>query len=160
VQASLTEGRGFKFGFTLPIDPLLNSDEAMRRYLLVVSEDGKADPLDILNDDDDSLPCVHRVWKLDTFDDEIVELAAKAWWCNCCERPSMAGRRRNRPQDDLPSFGAGSSIQSLRAKETAVAIGSLVSRPPTNHAIPGRGNAGTKRQAPKVVANPDRRFLK
>jgi hypothetical protein len=74
----VTEGRGFKAGFTLPIDPLLNSDEAMERYLFLISIDNQ-DPLDLLIDDDDSLPCVHRVWKLDTFEDEIVELAARSW---------------------------------------------------------------------------------
>ncbi len=74
----VTEGRGFKAGFTLPIDPLMDSDEAMRRYLFVISQDGK-DSLDLLRADEESLPCVHRIWRLDAFEDEIVELAAKAW---------------------------------------------------------------------------------
>jgi hypothetical protein len=74
----VTESRGFNAGITLPIDPLMDSDEAMRRYIFVISSGGK-DPLDLLREDEESLPCVQRVWKLDAFEKEIVELAAKAW---------------------------------------------------------------------------------
>lgn len=75
----ITEGRGVKMGFSLPINPLMDSDDAMDRYIFVISTDGK-DPFNLLAEDDDSLPCVHREWKLETFDEELVELAAKAWF--------------------------------------------------------------------------------
>lgn len=73
-----TEGRGFKVGISLPINPRLNSDEAMHRYLFLIVKDRK-DPLSLLKPDDDSVPCVHRVWRLDPFDEELVELASRAW---------------------------------------------------------------------------------
>jgi hypothetical protein len=74
----ITEGRGFKVGFSLPINPMMNSDEAMHRYLFTLSVNRK-DPLDVLRSDEESAPCVYRIWKMTDFDDEVVDLAAKAW---------------------------------------------------------------------------------
>ncbi len=74
----LTDGRGFKHGLTLPIHQLEDSDTAMRRYLTVAVRNGK-DILDLFIPDDCTLPCVYREWKIEPFDEEIVELAARAW---------------------------------------------------------------------------------
>jgi hypothetical protein len=64
----LTEGRGIKLGFGTPIDPLEDSDNAMERLLCVVAERG--DFLDILKDDEDSVPCVKREWRLPDLEGE------------------------------------------------------------------------------------------
>ena len=73
----ITEGRGFKLGFTFPVHPLEDSEHAMTRYLHYVARE--KDFLGILLPDDDSLPCVHREWKIPPFEEEVVELAARAW---------------------------------------------------------------------------------
>jgi hypothetical protein len=73
----ITEGRGFKLGLTFPVHPLEDSDDAMHRYLHYVLEHN--DFLQILMPDDDSLPCIHREWRLPNFEQELVELAAQAW---------------------------------------------------------------------------------
>jgi hypothetical protein len=75
----ITEGRGFKLGMSFPVHPLEDSDDGMHRYLHLVLQDKKNDFLGILVPDDDSMPCVHRVWKLEPFEEELVDLAAKAW---------------------------------------------------------------------------------
>lgn len=75
----ITEGRGFKLGMTFPLHPLEDSDHAMHRYLQYMLHQDAIDFLGVLADDDDSMPCVHRVWKLEPFDQELVELAATAW---------------------------------------------------------------------------------
>jgi hypothetical protein len=74
----ITEGRGIKLGFSLSINPLMDSDAAMDRFIFVISTDGK-DPFGVLTEDEESMPCVHREWKLEAFDEELVELATKAW---------------------------------------------------------------------------------
>jgi hypothetical protein len=74
----LLEGGGFKIGFTIPIDPLKDSDYAMDHYLRILASSGR-DPLALLVDDEDSLPCVYRVWMIDSFDDDILDLASTAW---------------------------------------------------------------------------------
>lgn len=73
----ITEGRGFKLGLTFPVHPLEDSDAAMHRYLRHVVE--YRDFLEILLPDDDSLPCIERVWRMPPFDEELVDLAAQAW---------------------------------------------------------------------------------
>jgi hypothetical protein len=72
------EGKGLKVGVSLPIDPGLNSDDAMHRYLFIVAVQND-DFLSLLNDDEESLPCIHRIWRLEQFEEEIVELASRAW---------------------------------------------------------------------------------
>jgi hypothetical protein len=64
---------------TFPLHPLEDSDDGMHRYLHFVLKDKKNDFLGVLTPDEDSMPCVHRVWKVEPFDDELVDLAAKAW---------------------------------------------------------------------------------
>lgn len=73
----ITEGRGFKLALTFPVRPLEDSDDAMHRYLHHVLENG--DFLEILMPDEDSLPCIHREWKVPPFEQELVELSAQAW---------------------------------------------------------------------------------
>jgi hypothetical protein len=73
----ITEGRGIKLGFSIPIHPLEDSDAAMERYLHVVDE--KGDFFGLLQEDEDSLPCVQREWRLPDLDEEIVEACATAW---------------------------------------------------------------------------------
>ena len=73
----ITEGRGFKLGLSFPVHPLEDSEHAMHRYLYHVLEHG--DFLQILMPDDDSLPCIHREWKVAPFEQELVELSAQAW---------------------------------------------------------------------------------
>lgn len=75
----LAEGAGIKLGLGVPIDPLTNSDDAMRSYIASVRERG--DFLGILTiEDEDSLPCIQRRWSLDEVGDaDIVDLASSAW---------------------------------------------------------------------------------
>ena len=73
----ITEGRGFKLGLSFPVHPFEDSDDAMHRYLHHVVKHG--DFLQILMPDDDSMPCIHRQWKLPAFEHELVELSSRAW---------------------------------------------------------------------------------
>lgn len=72
----ITEGRGFKAGITLPVHPLEDSDKAMLRYALHFKDH---DFLGLVTPDEDSMPCVHREWRLSEFDEELVDLCARAW---------------------------------------------------------------------------------
>lgn len=73
----ITELRGMKLSCGIPVNPFEDSDEAMNRYLKVAAEHG--DFLGLLIRDEDSIPCVHRTWQLEQFDEEIVALCSKAW---------------------------------------------------------------------------------
>jgi hypothetical protein len=75
----ITEGRGIKLGISMPINPLEDSELAMTRYLYAAADPKGRDFLGILVPDDDSLPCVQREWRLAPFQDEVVDLVAKAW---------------------------------------------------------------------------------
>lgn len=72
----ITEGRGFKAGLTLPIHPLEDSDKALLRYALHFKD---VDFLGLVTPDEDSMPCVHREWRLREFDEELIDLCARAW---------------------------------------------------------------------------------
>lgn len=79
----ITKGRGIKFGLAQPIDPRQNSDTAMRLHLWAIKNIGD-DICGVLPDDDgsedeDTLPCVERVWRLEPFEEDVLELSAKAW---------------------------------------------------------------------------------
>lgn len=63
-------------GLSLPINPLMDSDLAMWTYLESLG-DGR-DVLELLRDDEESLPCVERIWRLERFPDELTDLAARA----------------------------------------------------------------------------------
>lgn len=76
-RVGVTELRGMKLGIGLNVDPREDSDHAMHRYLGVAVERG--DFLGILSPDEDSIPCVQRVWRLSGFDQNIVEVCGRAW---------------------------------------------------------------------------------
>lgn len=77
-----TQGRGLKIGLGVPIDPLEDSKTAILKYIYHVAEKGN-DFLGILYTEDDGgyeFTCVQREWRLQQFpDDELIQLAAKAW---------------------------------------------------------------------------------
>jgi hypothetical protein len=72
----ITEGRGFKAGMTLPIHPLEDSEKALLRYAVHFKD---FDFLGLVTPDDDSLPSVYREWRLGEFEEELVDLCARAW---------------------------------------------------------------------------------
>ena len=72
----ITEGKGFKSGVTLPIHPLEDSDDAILRYARHFSGH---DFLGLTTPDEDSAPCVYRQWRINDFDEELVDLCATAW---------------------------------------------------------------------------------
>lgn len=72
----ITEGRGFKTGLTLPINPLEDSDDAILRCAMIFEDH---DFLGLTTPDEDSLPCVLREWRLAGFEEELVDLCARAW---------------------------------------------------------------------------------
>ncbi len=73
----ITEGHGIKLGLKMPIDPLHDSDVAMDQYLRASKQAG--DVLGILEDDEESLPCIEREWRMEPFDEEVLELSSRAW---------------------------------------------------------------------------------
>jgi hypothetical protein len=73
----ITEGRGIKAGLGVPLDPLEDSDDAMLRVVEALKD--SPDFLGLFTDDEDSRPCVQRVWRMEPFADELIDLAAKAW---------------------------------------------------------------------------------
>jgi hypothetical protein len=72
----ITEGRGFKAGVSLPIHPLEDSDDAILRCARSFKN---TDILGLITPDEDSVPCVQREWRLEEFDEELVDLCARAW---------------------------------------------------------------------------------
>ncbi len=74
----ITEGRGIKLGLTFPVHPLEDSAHGMERYLHHVAK--HEDFLGVLMMDEDSLPCIQREWHVEGFDEEVVDLCAKAWF--------------------------------------------------------------------------------
>lgn len=75
-SVGVTELRGMKLGIGFQTDPRADSDVAMDIYLRSAREN---DVLGVLIPDDESIPCVQRVWKLGGLDGEIIELCAQAW---------------------------------------------------------------------------------
>ena len=74
----ITEGCGLKAGIGGEVDPQLDSVDVMFRYIVVAAERG--DWFGLLRDDEESLPCVERQWRLDRFPDiEVADLVADAW---------------------------------------------------------------------------------
>jgi hypothetical protein len=60
----------------VPIHPLDDSDKAILRCALQFKDH---DFLALITPDEDSVPCVHREWRLQNFDEELVDLCARAW---------------------------------------------------------------------------------
>lgn len=76
IYIGITEGRGMKFGRGLKLDPRWDSDDLILR----VAENSKDnDFTGIMSPDEESMPCVEREWKIKDFDEELVDLCAKAW---------------------------------------------------------------------------------
>lgn len=80
-MVGFTRGRGMKLGMGLPIDPLSDSEEAIKKYIYHSVKN--TDFMGILYTEDDGggeFTCVQREWKLSQFpDDEITKLCANAW---------------------------------------------------------------------------------
>lgn len=72
----VTNLKVMKLGLGFPINPFEDSDQAMGRYLEFVAKRG--DFLAILMQDEDTLPCIERNWRMEPFDEEVIELAANA----------------------------------------------------------------------------------
>ncbi|KQS79050.1 hypothetical protein ASG25_10720 [Rhizobium sp. Leaf384] len=97
-SVGITEGRGIKLGFNVRIDPLEDSDFAMRNLIYGLAVHG--DVFGFLAEDEDSMPCVERHWRLPGIEGDIVDACAKAWlqigsilselieWCGL-ERPDF-----------------------------------------------------------------------
>ncbi|WP_236712098.1 hypothetical protein [Pseudomonas sp. EpS/L25] len=80
-SVGFTRGRGMKLGLGLPIDPLSDSREAIKKYIYFAAKD--TDFMGILYTEEDGggeYTCVQRQWRLSHFPEtEITELAASAW---------------------------------------------------------------------------------
>lgn len=80
-SVGFTRGRGMKLGIGLPINPLSDSEEAVKKYIYFAAKD--EDFLGILYKEDDGsgeYTCVERQWRLSEFPDiELTQLAATAW---------------------------------------------------------------------------------
>lgn len=80
-SVGFTRGRGMKLGLDLPIDPLSDSREAIKKYIYFAAKD--TDFMGILYTEEDGggeYTCVQRQWRLSQFPEtEITELAASAW---------------------------------------------------------------------------------
>lgn len=75
----ITEGRGIKLGLGMPINPLEDSRAAMLSYMWAIANGGK-DVMGILDEDEESLPCVARSWRLSDFpDQELLDATSEAW---------------------------------------------------------------------------------
>ncbi|RDY70385.1 hypothetical protein DXT76_13110 [Halobacillus trueperi] len=76
----VTEGRGVKLGMTFPMNPSEDSDVLLLRYINAqYNEDEQNDILGILSNEEESLPCIERSWKIPPFDEEILDIATTAW---------------------------------------------------------------------------------
>lgn len=76
----VTEGRGLKMGFGLPLNPFQDSDSLMVNFLTTnAKSDENLDVFGVLDDDEDQLPCIERHWGLEPFEEGILELAVQAW---------------------------------------------------------------------------------
>ena len=75
-RVGVAEGYRMRRVVGAPIDPLMDSEEALIRCALLLRD---CDFLGLLTPDDDSQPCVEREWRLSEFDSELVDLCARAW---------------------------------------------------------------------------------
>lgn len=72
--------RNIKLGLGIPLDPLKDSDVLILNFIYAnIAEKGKTDVLGFLKEDDDTLPCVERIWKIDTYETEVLDLLVNAW---------------------------------------------------------------------------------
>ncbi len=122
----ITEGRGFKAGLTVPIDPLEDSDKALLRYAMHFKD---VDFLGLVTPDEDSVPCVEREWRLREFDEELVDLCARAWlrvgetidavlrWQGAEPPPLALDCRHDSRQVRLKLFNRDALIEQVRAMQ-------------------------------------------
>lgn len=73
----VTDTRKIRAGMRFAVHPLEDSDSAMKRYVELARSSG--DFLGVLIEDDDTIPCIQREWRLPEFDEEIVSLCVSAW---------------------------------------------------------------------------------
>lgn len=80
-SVGFTRGRGMKLGLGMPIDPLSDSEVAIKKYIYHAAKD--TDFLGILYTEEDGggeYTCVERQWRMAEFPDtELTQLAASAW---------------------------------------------------------------------------------
>jgi len=124
----ITEGRGFKAGLTVPIDPLEDSDKALLRYAMHFKD---IDFLGLVTPDEDSVPCVEREWRLREFDEELVDLCARAWlrvgetidavlrWQGVEPPPLSLECRHDSRQVRLKRYNRDALIEQVRAMQEA-----------------------------------------
>lgn len=124
------DGRGFKAGLTVPIDPLEDSDKALLRYAMHFKD---IDFLGLVTPDEDSVPCVEREWRLREFDEELVDLCARAWlrvgetldavlrWQGVEPPPLALDCRHESRQVRLKLFNRDALIEQVRAMQEASA---------------------------------------
>lgn len=76
----ITEGRGMKFGMSFPLNCQEDSDAGMMRYIQVAKAKS-GDFLRVLAPDEESTPCVRRIWRLVDVapDEEVLDLLSRAW---------------------------------------------------------------------------------
>lgn len=76
----ITKLRGLKLGFNISSDARLDSELVMNRYIYAIKDDPKDDFMGFLQDDDDTIPCVQRIWRLTDFpEEEVIDLCSRAW---------------------------------------------------------------------------------
>ncbi|MFJ7891307.1 hypothetical protein ACIQYL_25080 [Lysinibacillus xylanilyticus] len=69
-----------KLGFGIELDPLQDSDILIIKFLKInIKEHGKNDIFGFLEDDDETLPCVKRIWKIEPYETEVLDLLVNAW---------------------------------------------------------------------------------
>lgn len=77
VIVGISDGIKPKSGLSIQFSPYHNSDVAIKMYL--IGAKGGSDPLSLLEPDEETLPCVIREWKLPQFDEDLLNLSARAW---------------------------------------------------------------------------------
>jgi hypothetical protein len=72
----ITEGRGMKLGVGWQVDPFTDSDDTMRSA--IATDPSGGGPFGILEEDEESMPCVRRSWHVGDFEDDILVMAVQA----------------------------------------------------------------------------------
>jgi len=75
----ISRGKGLKLGLGMPIDPREDSDHFMHRFASTARDHGDVTGF-FVPEDEDTMPCIDRTWRLPEFPDrDAVDLAADAW---------------------------------------------------------------------------------
>ena len=76
----ITKLRGLKLGLNISSDPRLDSELVMNRYIYAIKDNPEDDIMGVIQQDEDTVPCVQRVWRLTAFpDEEVIDLCSRAW---------------------------------------------------------------------------------